>query len=202
MAYIQADVDLMNMALRRIGADAIALTDANSPTSKAAKVVVSYYDNTVKEVLRIMPWNSAIGRASLVPASDSTTSYSKKCDLSSITDLVRTLDINGDPNIPYKVEGNSLFCNETTVKLRYIKKIIPPFSDSVLVEAIVSRLASKICYAISGAPDVAQVLYQEFTLNMAIAKQISAVEDRADIIDLFGLYQDAQLAIRTNKVEG
>jgi hypothetical protein len=203
MAYIQADVDIMNQALRRVGAEDIVLSDANSPSTKNARVVTSYYDGTVKEVLRIIPWNSAIGRQVLTPVSDTTTKFTKKCDLSTVTDLVRTLELNGDPSIPYRVEGNSLYCNETTVSLRYIKKLVPPFSDSVLNEAIIARLASKICVAMAANAELAQVLYQEFTLDMGIAKQICVSEDRIDVIDLLGLYaQSAEIAMRMNKTEG
>jgi hypothetical protein len=267
MAIIQADVDIMNMALRRIGAEPISLSEATTPVSKASKVVTAFYEGTVREVLRIMPWNCAVKRASIAGVSDSSTNYTKKFDLTSLTpypqwtpltaytagqlvanssgklygctvggtsassggpttsvadgiitdgsvhwvylgtyanDLVRTLELNGDPNIPYRVEGTSLFCNETSpVMLRYIARPAMSSSlDSVLIETIVARLASKICYVITGQGDIAQLLYQEFTLDLAVGKQISAVEDRGDIIDLFGLYQNAQLAIRSNTVQG
>lgn len=267
MPFIQADVDIMNQALRRVGSDSIVLNDANSPSSKPAKVVTSYYPNTIKEVLRLVPWNFTITRASIVGNADSTTNYAYKYSLASLspnrswapstayaagemivnnsklyvcvvagtsassggpsgtsnttpeTDgtakwfylmaapsapVIRTLDINGDDSIPYKIEGVSLFCNETSpIKLRYISLSQAPFSDSVFVEAVVSRLASKICYAMNGDAQLAQVLYQEFALNMSLAKQLCVAEDKVDVIDMLGLYaQSAQLAISRNKVEG
>lgn len=267
MAYIQADVDIMNQALRRVGAESIVLTDANSPTSKPAKVVTSYYDNTIREVLRLIPWNSAISRAQLTGSADSTTNYAYKYSLSGLlpysawksstayklgdfvinsgkwyvcvkagtsassggpsvtsnsapepdntvnwfylgsaptTSVIRTLDINGDDSIPYKIEGTNLYCNESSpVKLRYVSLVSPPFTDSLFVETVVSRLASKICFALCGDPNIAQLLYQEFTVNMALAKQLCVSEDRTDVIDVFALYtQVAQLAIGRNKVEG
>lgn len=268
MSYVQADVDVMNQALRRVGAEAIVISDANSPTSKPAKVVVSYYDNTIKEVLRLLPWNSAVARASVTGVTDTTTNYAKVFSLSSlfpyplwkastaysvgqmivntagkwyvcivagtshastepsgvtpetvITDntakwmylaaaasnqLIRTLDINGDDSIPYKIEGQNLFCNETSpIKLRFIKALSPAFTDSIFNEAVVSRLASKICFALSGDPQVAQALYQEFAMNLAIAKQLCVSEDKVDVVDIMELYkQSAQLAVSRNKVEG
>jgi len=263
MSYVQADVDVMNQALRRVGAEAIVLTDANSPTSKPAKIVTSYYDNTIKEVLRLLPWNSAVARASVAGEANSDTSYSKRFSLAflpvwitgvayavgqvvsnaagtkkyvcvvagtsttepigtstttpevagatwfylgSITAslIVRSLDINGDDSIPYKIEGSYLYCNEASpIKLRYIQKISPPFTDSIFNEAVVSRLASKICFALSGDPQVAQALYQEFAMNLAIAKQLCVSEDKVDVVDIMELYkQSAQLAVSRNKVEG
>jgi len=263
--FIQADVDLMNMALRRIGAESIALSDANAPNTKACKIVTGYYPNTVKEVLRIMPWNSAIARSVIAGVADTTTAFQQKYSLASMlpypywvgstaytlgqmvansagnvyvcvtagisaasggptttvangiiadgtvswvflfagtANFIRTLEINGDPNLPYLLEGSNLFCNAASpIKLRYISLPTPPFSDPILVESIVSRLASKICYPITAMADVAQALYQEFTLNLAIGKQVMAVEDRGDVIDLFGLYQNAQLAIRQQAIQ-
>lgn len=203
MAYIQADVDLMNKALRRIGSESITISEANNPASKNSKVVVSYYDDTVKEVLRILPWNAAIARAQVTGVADATTNFTNKYALTGITDLVRTLEINGNQAIPYRLEGSDLFCSETTpIRLRYIKKLTPPFTDPILTEAVVSRLASKICYAITGLADLAQVLYQEFAMDLAQAKMMIAVEDRADLVDLLGIYQNAQIAIMKNKTQG
>lgn len=266
MAYIQADVDVMNMALRRVGSEAIILSDANSPTSKSAKVVTSYYDNTVKEVVRMMPWNLCIARASVTGASDTTTDYDNVFSLSGlfpypywkastsyalgnmilntagnryvcvhagtsttsevttttdetvITDgtakwvclgaysstLIRTLDINGDSTIPYRIEGTNLYCNETSpIKLRYLKLPTAPFGDPMFVEAVISRLASKLCYAMSGDAQLAQVLFQEYTITLGLAKQLCISEDRGDVIDILALYQQsAALAVRMNKTEG
>ena len=205
MSFVQSDVDIMNQALRRVGSDSIVLNDANAPTSKPAKIVTSYYANTVKEVLRLVPWNFSITRASVTGVADTTTNYSYKYAIGAVTPaVIRTLDINGDDSIPYKIEGSNIFCNETSpIKLRYISMVAAPFSDSIFIEAVVSRLASKICYAMNGDAQLAQVLYQEFALNMSLAKQLCVAEDKVDVIDLLGLYaQSAQLAISRNKVEG
>lgn len=268
MSYVQADVDVMNQSLRRVGAEAIVISDANSPTSKPAKVVTSYYDNTIKEVLRLLPWNSAVARASVTGVADTTTNYAKVFSLASLfpyplwkastaysvgqmvantagkwyvcivagtshaateitgttpetviidntvkwmylgacpsNQLIRTLDINGDDSIPYKIEGSNLFCNETSpIKLRFIRSLSPVFTDSIFNESVVSRLASKICFALSGDAQVAQALYQEFAMNLAIAKQLCVSEDKVDVVDIMELYkQSAQLAVSRNKVEG
>lgn len=266
MAYIQADVDMMNMALRRLGSEAITLSDANAPTSKPAKVITAYYDTTVSEVVRIIPWNSCIARASVTGTTDTTTSYARvfaltglfphpywkassayalgdmivntagnryvcvhagtsttsevttTTDETVITDgtakwvclgaysgtLVRTLDINGDPAIPYKIEGTSLYSNETSpIKLRYIKLPTAPFSDPILVDAVVNRLASKACYAITNDVQRVQQLTQDFGVSMSFAQKLCVSEDRVDVIDIMGLYsQSAPLALRMNKTEG
>lgn len=270
MGYSSADIDIINQALRRVGSEGITLADADAPTTKPAKAVVAYYDATIKEVLRIVPWNSAIKRSSVLGVSDTTTSYTRKYNLSAISPyprwsaataysqgqmvyikpsttaywyvcilsgtsgtsepstttagatitessgvkwaclgaisntVIRTLDINGDPSIPYRLEGTSLYCNEASpITLRYIGMISPPYTDSILAEAIVSRLASKIAYSLTGDLQISQICMQEYQISLALAKQLSVSEDRADVIDVLALYaQAAQLALKMNKTVG
>lgn len=240
MAYVQADVDLMNMALRKVGAEAITLAESNTPTQKTTKVIVTYYLNTLKEILRLIPWNSCIARAELTGEEDDDeiTEYSMKYSLATLipfplwaastayamgammvttagnwyvcvhagtshattepttttdetvftdgtakwiclgsysyTTMVRFLDINNNPLIRYRIEGTTLYCDEGSedepINVRYIK--LPSgysteiFADPLLIEAVVSRLASKICYAITSDESLPKVFYQEYVFAM------------------------------------
>lgn len=265
MVFVQSEVDVMNLALRRVGQDPITLAESNAPTSKNSKVVAAFFEGTVREILRIMPWNCAVMRAALTPVSNTDTSFLFRCSLSAVlpypqwaastayvrgdivansssnlyvcttagtsaaspaptgttanaiitdggvswvfigpqtTTIIRTLEINGNPDIPYRVEGSYLYCSEATIRLRYIGRPAAASWDALLTDAIASRLASKIAVVLAGDAQLAQLMYQEFTLDLAVAKQVSAVEDRSDIVDLFGLYQNAQLAVRANTVQG
>jgi len=204
MAFVQADVFVMNLALMRIGEEPVAsVEEANAPVKKAARIVTSFYEATVREVLRILPWNSAIERAEITGVADTTTGYQRRFDLTAqfTSGLVRTLEINGDTLIPYRLEKRALFSSVASpARLRFIGRPVADTWDPILLETVVANLGYKIAYPITGDVQLPQQLLQIFTLNIAIAKQIIAVEDRGDIVDLFGLYQ--QMYSKLNQVQG
>jgi hypothetical protein len=213
ITYVQRDLDILNMALARVGAEPLAGSVADvftgvGPAGKAGKIGLLFYERTVQEVLRVMPWPSVVTRAAASPVpttgADLTAFTSKVSPLSTVLpDVIRVLEINGDKAIPYRIEGDTLLCNEASLSqgIRHIRRVSAALFDSILVKAIVARLASEISMSLTAQLDTATTLYQEYALSLASGKQVLAAEDRIDLIDLFGLYQSLVVAQKRNTIQ-
>jgi hypothetical protein len=116
------------------------------------------------------------------------------------SDCVRVLDIDGAKKNLYRIEGPFLYTNVQNPVLRYAKLITVDEMDAVMVEGVVSRLASKICFIMTSNLQLMQLLYQEFATTLSISRQIAAAEDREDLIDILQLYTNAQIALRQDSV--
>jgi len=116
------------------------------------------------------------------------------------SDCLRVLDLNGSKKNLYRIEGQFLYTNVLNPALRYAKSITVDEMDAVMIEAVVTRLASKICFIITGNLQLTQLIYQEFAMTMSLAKQVAAVEDREDLVDVLQLYTNAQIALRQDSV--
>lgn len=243
------------MALQRIGE---ATAEALPGTTKQGRICNSYLATTIKEIIRIFPWNCAVTRAVLytpatTPAWATLTAYRENqvvrsgtglylCAIAGTSgattpagsgqaiadgtvtwrfigliaapnltefqyvyltpfDCLRVLEINGTREAVYRLEGPFIYTNEKDAKIRYSKQITVDEMDAVMVEALVSRMASKVAYSITGNLQAAQLLYQEFATNLSIAKQVSSVEDQESLLDLLGLYTNVAIAIKKNTVQ-
>jgi len=116
-------------------------------------------------------------------------------------DILRVLDLNGSKSAMYRIEGRILYTNETECIVRYAKKIDVDDMDPVLINAIVSRLASQVAYVITSNEQIAQLLYQEFAVTVSMARQVAAVEDREDMVDVLQLFTDAKIALARNSAQ-
>jgi hypothetical protein len=193
------------MALNRMGQDNLA--SFPETTTKNGKVISgSVYNQTAKEVLRMLPWPCAIVRESVQSVANAITTDGGFAYKSSLpATCIRVLDINGDKANSFRIEGTTLYhTSSTAIILRYVKFLAaeddetypdPSTWDPILTEAIIARLASKVSHLITGQYQIAQALYQEYIVALAAAKSIIVSETKEDVADIMAFWTDMQYVV-------
>ena len=161
-------VQICNLALARLGAARItSLTD----NTAEAKLCTLMYDDLAEEVMVEGAWSSTINRASLNQTTNTPSyGYDYEFQLPTNPFCLRVLavdeDIPGDNS--YRIEGDKLLYNSSTVKIKYIGRVDDTQSyDPMLKRAIVSRLAAELAYPITGTAQVAQQMLDLYLRHVA-----------------------------------
>lgn len=162
-------VDIANYALNNLGASNISSLDENS---KAARIVNQRYDAVRDAVFRAHPWNCLIERAQLAQDTDAPAfGYAYQYALPTNPYCLRVLEFsNGTLSYPqdnitnnsggpvFVIEGRKLLTDEAVARIKYIGRVTDPQQyDASLVEALASRLAAEVCYAITGSTSMVQI---------------------------------------------
>jgi len=181
-------VDIANEALNIIGANTISALDENS---KAAIVVNQRYSTIRDSVFRDHPWNCLMSRATL--AQDTETpdfGYTYQYTLPTLPYCLRVLEFsNGTSSYPqdnmtnntggpvFVVEGRKLLTDEGTVKIRYIARVEDPNEyDASLIDALAAKIATEICYSITGSASLVNTTFQLYQQKLSVAKNVDATE--------------------------
>jgi len=162
-------VDIANYALNNLGASNISSLDENS---KAARIVNQRYEAVRDAVFRAHPWNCLIERAQLAQDTDAPAfGYAYQYALPTNPYCLRVLEFsNGTLSYPqdnitnnsggpvFVIEGRKLLTDEAIAQIKYIGRVTDPQQyDASLVEALASRLAAEVCYAITGSTSMVQI---------------------------------------------
>ena len=188
---ITADLDVVNIALARIGED--ELTDLQQ-VGKVARTMRSNFGPARDSLLRAYRWNFAIGRAALA-----STSYAGSTSLFGFTyafnlpdDCLAVIGIF-DPNEdirnytstkqPWKVEGRQLLFDTDPAYLYYIRSITNArVFDPMFVDALGWKLGIDTAYALSTGPDHVKNCWSGFKEVMRMAKLANAIEGSPEVI--------------------
>ena len=180
---VTTETQVANMALQRIGEKPI--TDIDSPgTDEAALAVDLIFADTRDEVCRSFPWTSISARTALSTSTATASPYSYKHTLTTpMLYVFEVIDPTDDSksNIKYQIEGTTLYTNESTGQIRYIAQTATVATwDPLLLEAIVTRLASKLAIRLSGDLQLAVLMQREYMAIIGIAMATKAIEGRQD----------------------
>lgn len=154
-------IQICNMALTRIGAATItSLTDGTT----SAKLCNTLIDDLSDRAIIQGSWTTVIYRQELaVLVTAPKYEFTYQYQLPTSPKCLKVLDVDGDPFIEYKVEGDKLLTDETEVFLRYIGRPVSTESyGPLLTEAIEVLLASYLAYPITANKEIAQALKQEY----------------------------------------
>tara|TARA_R100001015_G_C4538959_1_gene103449 strand:+ start:92 stop:679 length:588 start_codon:yes stop_codon:yes gene_type:complete len=182
-------VEICNSALNMLGASNI--TDITED-SKNARLLNQRYDPIRDAVFRTHTWNCLIKRVQLAQDSDTPThEYAKQYTLPA--DCLRVLKIGGhhdgsssdlDDGQVFKIEGRKLLTDEATIYLIYIAKITDVNEyDTLLQEAIATRLAAELAYAVTSNATLAATLADQYEKKIKEARFVDATEGTAEVID-------------------
>ena len=179
---VQTEVEICNMALSRLGETNItSLTD----TTKEAQQCELFFDQTRDEVLRDYDWNFAMGRVEVSPLSGDTFSpFEYKYQLpNDCLKVICPIDIASesyqDLREDFLVEGRMLLTNLTPCAIRYTKKITnPTYYDSLFVECLALKLASKIAFNLTGDRNTEINMLNQYLAQLPEAKAIDGGESR------------------------
>lgn len=180
---MQTETEIVNAALRRVGARRIVDVSENVASAGIAKdVLVEVRDN----MLRAAAWNFATTRARLarltaVPVSRFQFGYALP------SDWLRTLEVadnsGGTGTVPYKQEAlqledssfiQAILCSAEQVYLRYVRLVEEPANWSASFQSLVVLGLAKVF-----APSIAK----SNTLLVAIDSELKAAMKQARAID-------------------
>ena len=168
-------VDICNSALNQIGAsNIIALTE----DSKAARLCNQRYEFIRDATFRAHPWNSLPIRVSLAPdATAPVFEFTQQFTLPTDPFCLRVLGLS-DPNILYRIEGRKLLCNESTVEMIYIGRVVDPNEyDTLLIETLAAALAADLAYPLVGSSALGANMYSLYQTKLTEARFVDATED-------------------------
>lgn len=172
---------ICNMAIVLLGGawEQETLQSYDDDTTKAARLCRIMYPQTVDEVLRGHPWNCALVRKDLGAALSDTPAfgYDYQYQLPTNPHCLRVLQME-DLEDEWRREGDKLLTDETDVKILYIKRITDATEfEPLLVEAIYTKLASKLAVSLaSDEPLSKRLLEQYYKIVLPMARSMDAQE--------------------------
>lgn len=160
-------LDVINSALRKIGAKKVNSVDDNNSDLRLALAV---YNDMRDDILSRFPWGFATVFATLAEDRvEPVWGYSKAFTLP--TDCVMVVAFQSDPNITsydteFEVVGSSIYTNSEMAYLRYISNSVDETKWPVYFgEVIAYRIAYEICLQSSKVPNLYEQLLQMFTVT-------------------------------------
>lgn len=152
---------ICNMALSDVGSKTITnITDDTSPEAAKCRL---YYEPERDALLRSYDWPFARGRETLSQdPTDPDFEYDNQFILPTDFLAMKSIYENrfSDENLrSYTIEGRRLLTNESTMEIRYIKKITDvSLFDPLFVQLFAKRLALKLTSNAGAAPKIRESL--------------------------------------------
>jgi|TARA_R100001530_G_scaffold135851_1_gene114185 hypothetical protein len=185
-----SEVGICNQALYNLGIDTpiVALTDDSANARACNRVYARLRD----ELLRELPWNFAINRATLTALADKPGyEYINAFVLPTDPFCLRVLELREerDPALgsyPYQIEsivdsaGNSfraLVTDAATALIRYVKRVTDPTQfDTLFSQALVDLLTYRLSIPVTQSRTMAADWFSIYVDTLEKAKEINAVE--------------------------
>lgn len=173
--------DIVNMALRILGAKRISVITEDS---EAARIATDVWDIVLDDVLADHNWNFATKRATLAEDSSSPEfGYDNQFQLPTNPYCLRVLrmaDIDSD----YKIEGRLLLTDESTAQIIYIGRITDTTQFSPkFVAALAARLASEMAYPLLQSLNKKKMAMEDYQMKIRDARWADGVEGSVDKIE-------------------
>lgn len=170
--------EIANLALTRLGQPRILDISGESENAILCNLL---YPKARDEVLRSHNWCCAIERQPLAQSDYSIGSeYSYQYQLPTDPYCLRVLGMPENLTADYEIEGRQLLTNETSVIIKYIKRIEnTSLFDSLLADAIVLKLALKLSYKIVPDLKVRVELGVEYRGVISEARLMNQIEKEA-----------------------
>lgn len=171
-------VEIINMALRSLGAVSISSLTENSEN---ARKMVAGYEIYLKALLRLHPWSFNKKEASLSQLTDTPILEDYTYIYSLPSDFIRLNKTSVEPDYSHKIKERCLYSNADSVKIEYGYYLDDPARyDDAFVEAFAAKLAAELCYSITRDKDMTQIKWKEFKEKIAMAKSLNGMEVTPD----------------------
>lgn len=179
-------VQIVNLALTKIGSSRIASLTEDSEQARKSNAV---YDLIRNEVMSAHPWNFAITRTSLA-ALDETPSFDYDYQFLLPSDCLRVLSTDEEED-KWEVANGKILYDDDSIKIKYIKKITDTTKYSPgFVEALSARLAAELAYPIADSSTLSQEMFKLYLDKLKIAKSQDAQEHGEQFADAHGNEED------------
>lgn len=174
-----SETDICNMALMKVGAKPPIVRRGED--SDNARLCNRFFDVVRDAVLRSHPWNCAIHRTTITALSDTPDSdWTHQFQLPVNPWCLRILQVGeiADQPLDWRVEGRRLLCDESSVKIVYVKRITDTNEfDALLLDAFVLKLAIKIAMPLAQKAELVTELVRELEeISLPEARSIDAQE--------------------------
>lgn len=167
-------VDVCNKALDKLGHGAITSLDDNT---KAARLYTRIWPTVRDSVLRDHPWNFAMTRAALAPATTAPV-WGFSAAFPFPADLIRLCEVRDLSTSEYQVEGRSILADASVLYVRYVARVEDPNQyDALFIEAAAARLAFELAEPLTQSNTKKDMLWQEYTDNLTRAKSADGQEN-------------------------
>lgn len=183
-------LDICNIALSKLGESPIPALDANG--CPAARMCYMHYHPVRREVLCACRWSFAKKETVLTSSADADDSGLHSLPHTLPQDCLRVLAVNS-PN--WTLRGRSVFCNQPVIRLSYIAdEEDTTLFEPLFVEALATRLASKLCIPLLSSTTARKALTDEYNhMVLPQAAYTNAVQDHSnDTHPLYRLWRASQ----------
>jgi hypothetical protein len=179
-------VTICSNALLLLGDQTINSLTEGSPR---ARLAANLYDSTRDDLLRSHPWNCAVKRVILAPDVDAP-AFDYGAQFSLPGDWLRNLSVGPDgQEVDYKVEGQKIIANGTSLALRYIFRNDNEATwDALLVTGMELKMAAAMAYGITKSTSLADMMYGKLERHMKTARSTDGQDDPAQTLGDERLY--------------
>ena len=177
---MSSETEIASNALTKLGAQSITSLDDDT---QRARLCRAYYPNVGDAVLRAYPWRCATIRTTLALSEDTPVGddWAYQFQLPVDPYCLRVLQVD-DGTIPFTVEGRLILCDESSLYLKFIRRMTDPGSfDSLLQEAIECRLAAELAYPVTGSPTLIKAMWELYEAKIREARTIDGMEAPLEI---------------------
>lgn len=152
-------LDICNLALSRLGESPISEINPNG--NLASRLCYMHYHPVRREVLCASRWSFATARTTLKSAeSGSAGDDTRQCRHSLPPDCLRVLGVN---TRSWTLRGRAVYAPAQQIKLLYIADVEDTaLFDPLFIDALVLRLAWKICIPLINSTTARQALGEEY----------------------------------------
>jgi len=168
------EIDICNLALRKVGAQTVMSFDEQSENARLCKI---FYPRVRDIVLRMYPWNCATKRAALT-ALATAPAFGYACQYQLPVDclFVQRMD---DQDIEFKIEGRLLLTDSTTANILYTARVEDPTQfDQLLVQCLYTFLAAEISTSLRQDAQMYRALMEEInTRILPAARSLNSQEN-------------------------
>lgn len=190
MASWTSEVAVCNGALGLLGAERITSIDPNTDGSTEADLCAQYFSTARDATLRAYPWNFSIARADLGAPLASSDPRAPLYEWLYGFVLPRTNDnwclrvLETKDRIDYRVEGETLVCNDASVQIKYIRRVTAlSLWDDQAKLALAAHLAMMLAMPITKSASVMQAMGQMYQLRIDEGYNTDTQEGTPEEID-------------------
>lgn len=178
-------VSIASNALLMLGANPI---NDFSEDADRVRLASNIYAQVRDKLLRSHPWNCAIKRVVLSPATEAPAyGYSYQFPLPG--DWLRTLSV-GEPGeeIDFCTEGQMLLADDSVLKLRYIfRNETESTWDTMLVDVMTQAMSATMAYAITQSTSKEELEFKKLEMALKQARAVDGQDDPPETLGDFRL---------------
>lgn len=168
-----AQVDICNIALSRLGGEAITAIDEGS---RGARLCLLHYGPVLDSLLREHQWNFAIKRRSLA-LSTTPPAFEYDNQFALPDDWLRVVRINEGECVDYRIEGRFLLANTLVVNLEYVAQVTDPnLMDAQFRDVFAQRLAAEMAYPLTKNQTITESAWKVYNDKVRMARGMDAQE--------------------------